>query len=313
MLARTRAGRGGRVQPRAVWPLPFTHLDKVYWPDEGYTKGDLIDYYREISAFILPYLKDRPLSLNRHPDGIAGMNFFQKDVSRQPPPPWVQTLRLPSGNGAVAVTYAICQNEDTLLYLVNLGCIEMNPWLSRAPAIERPDFLVIDLDPQDVPFARAVEAALALRKLLDRADVPSRCKTSGKRGLHVCVPLGAWYEFEQARQFGEILANLVHSLLPDSTSVVRPPTLRPRRVYLDYLQNRRAQTLAAPYSARPHPGATVSAPMQWTEVRRGLDPARFTIRTIPRRLARVGDLWSPVLGPGIDLADSLDRLKRRAG
>jgi bifunctional non-homologous end joining protein LigD len=287
---------------------PLTNLDKVYWPAEGITKGDLIDYYREVATVIVPHLSDRPLSLHRHPDGITGESFFQKDVSKRPPPSWVQTTRV--GTGEKGIRYALCQDEASLLSLANLGCIEFNPWLSRVGSLDRPDFLVIDLDPQGLPFPRVVEAAIAVRKLLEKVGAESLCKTSGKRGLHVCVPLGARYDYDVARQFAEVLASIVHRQLPRSTSVVRSPALRQRRVYLDYLQNRTGQTLAAPYSVRPVPGATVSTPLRWSEVRSGLNPARFTMKTIPPRLAKGGDLWGPIAGPGPDLGDCLERLNR---
>jgi bifunctional non-homologous end joining protein LigD len=286
----------------------LTNLDKLYWPEEGITKGDLIAYYREVAPVLLPYLHDRPQSLHRHPNGVGGKSFFQKDVSRQPPPAWVQTVDIPSESVGKELKYLLCQDEAALLYLVNLGCIELNPWNSRVGSLDRPDYLVIDLDPEDIPFARVIEAALAVRRTLEDAGAECLCKTSGKRGLHLFVPLGARYDDEPARRFAEIVANLVNGQLPRTTSIVRSPAQRQHRVYLDFLQNRRGQTLAAPYSARPFAGATVSTPLQWQEVKKGLDPARFTIHTLPRRIAKVGDLWTPVLGKGIDLEDCLARL-----
>ncbi len=297
--------RGGRKSPVGV---PVTHPDKVYWPEEGYTKGELIAYYREVAPVILPYLRDRPESLHRHPNGAAGKSFFQKDVSRQPPPAPVQTVSVPGASGGGTVRYALCQDEASLVYLANLGCIELNPWHSRVASFDRPDYLVIDLDPRDVPFDRVVEAAVAVRKTLDRAGAECLCKTSGKRGLHVVVPLGARYDYEQAKQFAELIALRVHGELPGTTSLVRSPAQRRRRVYLDFLQNRRGQTLAAPYCARPYPGATVSTPLAWREVKKGLDPSAFTIKRLARRLEKVGDLWAPVLGEGVDLAECLERL-----
>ncbi len=288
--------------------MALTNEDKVYWPAEGYTKRDLVDYYRDVAPLILPYLRDRPESLHRHPEGVAGEGFFQKDVGRRPPPGWVETARIASESGGGTIEYLVCQDEDTLLYLANLGCIELNPWNSRVGSLERPDYLVIDLDPESIPFARVIEAALAVRRVLDRAGAECLCKTSGKTGLHVFVPLGARYSYEQARQFAEIVANIVHRALPQTTSVVRSPAKRQRRVYLDFLQNRRGQTLAAPYCVRPAPGAPVSTPLKWREVRPGLDPAKFTIRTLARRVDKVGDLWAPVLGPGINLSDCLEHL-----
>jgi bifunctional non-homologous end joining protein LigD len=309
-----RATGQGAHAPRSETPAPpslkLTNLNKVYWPDDGITKGDLIAYYREIAPVILPYLRDRPESLNRHPNGITAANFFQKDMRKQPPPDWIQTATLPSDSDKKAITYLLCQDEPTLLYMANLGCIEINPWNSRYQTPENPDYLIIDLDPEAVSFDRVIETAVATRKLLDGIGARSCCKTSGKRGLHIMVPLAAQYDYDQVRQFAEILANFVHEQLPDSTSVVRSPAQRQGCVYLDYLQNRRGQTIAAPYSVRPHPGGTVSTPLRWQEVKRGLDSGKFTIRTMPRRLERVGDLWKPILGPGIDLAACLEKLTK---
>jgi bifunctional non-homologous end joining protein LigD len=222
----------------------------------------------------------------------------------------VQTTQLPSESTDKDITYIVCQDEATLLYLANLGCIELNPWNARVGSLDRPDYLVIDLDPEHVPFERVIEAAQAVRAVLEKAGADCYCKTSGKRGLHVYVPLGAKYETDQARQFAEIVARVVHARLPDSTSLVRSPAQRQGKVYLDYLQNRRGQTIVAPYSVRPVAGAPVSTPLKWTEVRRRLDPAKFNIRTLPRRIERVGDLWKSVLGPGVDLHACLTRLER---
>lgn len=280
----------------------------MYWPDEGYTKGDMIAYYREMASVMLPYLHDRPESLNRHPNGIAGKNFFQKNVSKQPPPEWVETVSIEGSTGPVE--YIVCQDEATLLYLANLGCIEINPWNSRISHLDQPDYFILDLDPEDVPFQEVIRAALTVHKVLDKAGAESYCKTSGKRGLHVFVPLGAKYEYDAARQFAQIVATLVNQQLPDTTSLQRSPSQRQQRVYIDYLQNSRGQTLAAPYSLRPAPGATVSTPLAWREVKKGLNPSSFTIKTIPRRVANVGDLWKPVLGQGINLQDCLAKLQK---
>lgn len=286
----------------------LTNLDKVFWPDEGYTKGDVIAYYREIASVILPYLHDRPESLNRHPNGIRGKSFFQKDVSKQPPPPWIETVSIKTYGGAASGKYVMCQDEASLLYLANLGCIELNPWNSRVGHLDNPDYAILDLDPEDIGFAKVVEAALAIRKVLDRAGAASFCKTSGKRGLHIFIPLGAKYSYDAARQFAQVVATIVHTQLPDSTSIARSPAQRQQRVYLDYLQNSRGQTLAAPYSLRPSPGATVSTPLAWSEVKKTLDPTKFTIKTMTRRLNKVGDLWTDVLHDGIDLEETLTKL-----
>jgi bifunctional non-homologous end joining protein LigD len=307
---KTRVTRRGPIPRGARSAAPvLTNLDKVYWPDEGYTKGDLIAYYRDVASVLVPYLRDRPQSLHRHPNGITGKSFFQKDVSRQPPPNWVKTVTLPSESGKDHITYLLCQDDASLLYMANLGCIELNPWHSRVGSLENPDYLVIDLDPENVPFQRVVEAANAVRKTLDKAGARSLCKTSGKRGLHVYVPLGARYTSDHARQFAEIIAKLVHQQLPQSTSLTRSPSLRQGRVYLDFLQNRRGQTVAAPYSVRPQPGAPVSTPLRWQEVRNRLDPSKFTIRAVGKRIDKLGDLWKPALGQGVNLAACLERLR----
>jgi bifunctional non-homologous end joining protein LigD len=282
-------------------PGKYTNLQKIYWPAEGYTKGNLLAYYHEIASFILPYLSERPLSLHRHPNGIDGPSFFQKDLSSQPPPDWVKTISIASESAGKDINYLVCQDEPTLLYVANLGCIEMNPWNSRVATLDRPDYLVIDLDPEGVPFRRVVETAQAIRKLLERGCGAGCCKTSGKRGLHVYVPLAARYDYDQARQFAEIVARQVNAMLPEATSLVRAPAQRQGKIYLDYLQNRRGQTMAAPYSLRPVAGALVSTPLRWSEVTKSLDPSKFTLKSMPRRLEKLGDLWSPVLGKGIDL------------
>ena len=295
--------------PTRVEEPAFTHREKIYFPKDGYTKGDLIDYYREVSGLILPHLRDRPESMNRHPDGIHQPGFFQKDVTGFRPR-WVRTERVYSGSSQKTINYLVCDDQRTLLYMANLGCIELNPWFSRFPKLDFPDWLVIDLDPDDNPFKEVVKVAHATRAVLEDLELPSYLKTSGATGLHVAVPLGAQYEFSDVVRFAEALANAVHSRVPDCTSVVRNPGKRRGRIYLDFLQNRRGQTLAAPYCVRPRPGATVSTPLEWKELTAKLDPRDFTIRTAPKRFAKVGDLWAPVLGEGIDLPTAEERLSR---
>lgn len=294
-------------------PFTFTNLDKVYWPVEGYTKGDLIAYYRDVAPFILPHLKDRPLSLHRHPNGIEGKSFFQKDISRQKPPAWLSTVDIPSEHRGEEIRYMLCQDEPSLMYLANLGSIEINCWNSRTQHLDRPDFAVIDLDPQEMPYAQVVETAQAVHTLLDQAGAACFVKTSGKRGMHIYVPLGAKYDYDHARCFAEIVALLIHRRLPQLTSVVRNPAKRHQLVYLDFLQNRRGQTMAAPYSVRPVPGATVSTPLLWKEVKSKLDPGTFTMQTVPRRLDKVGDVWARSFDHGVDLIDCIQRLEKLQG
>ncbi|MBI4049240.1 MAG: DNA polymerase LigD [Candidatus Doudnabacteria bacterium] len=277
--------------------VKVTNPDKVFWPKEGYTKGDVIDYYHAISKYILPYIQNRPQSLNRHPNGIKGENFFQKNVKGLAPK-WAKTYH----------NYFVATDEASLIYMVQLGCIEINPWFSRLGHLDKPDYLVLDLDPLEIDFKRVVEAAQTIRQILSKAGVKSYCKTSGATGLHVYVSLGAKYTYEQAKHFANIVAILTNKRLPKTTSVLRMPHKRRRKVYLDFLQNRKGQTLACPYSLRPKPGATVATPLKWSEVKPGLNPKKFTIKTIFPRLKKHGDLFKPVLGKGIDLKKALKLL-----
>lgn len=287
--------------------VKVTHLNKVFWPKEKYTKGDLIDYYRKAAKYILPYLKNRPQSLNRHPNGINGKNFFQKDVDHMPPK-WIKLAKIYSESNKKNIHYLVATNEGSLIYMANLGCIEMNPWFSRVGHLDKPDYLVLDLDPLDIDFKHVVKTALIIKKILDKAGVRSYCKTSGATGLHVYVPLEAKYTYKQAKQFAHIVAILTNKKLPLITSVERMPNKRRRKVYLDFLQNRKGQTLAAPYSVRPKPAAPVATPLKWSEVKPGLDPKSFTIKTIFPRLKKHGDLFAPVLGQGVDLKKALKKL-----
>lgn len=288
--------------------LTLTNLKKVFWPEAGLTKGDLLDYYRAIAPFMLPYLADRPMVLHRHVDGHAGKEFFQR-VSRKCPP-WVKIARIEL-EGRRNREFHLCQDWPTLLWLANFGCIEFIPWASRVGSLDSPDYMVIDLDPADgVPFGQVIEVALATRRILDQLAVTSCPKTSGKRGLHIYVPLARRYSFPQAKMLSELVARLVHRALPQTTTLDPRTEQRTGRVYLDTTRNSRGQAVAVAYSARPHSGATVSAPLKWSEVRSTLDPARFTIQTMQKRLAKLGDLWAPVLGPGIELRDCLRRLER---
>lgn len=288
--------------------LELSNLDKVFWPDEGYTKGDVIDYYRAVAHTILPHLADRPESLYRTPHGIAGGGFFQKEAGALPPP-WMKTREIFSKHVDKNIKFFLCQDEATLVFMANLGCIEINPWLSRVQNLNNPDYFVIDLDPEDIAFDKVIEAAFAVRQVLDRAGAPSYPKTSGATGIHIFVPLGAKYDYDTAQQFAHVIASLVHRIVPDFTSLLRNPQKRQQKVYLDFLQNKAGATLAAPYSIRPKPGATVSAPLEWEEVRPGLTPAQFTIRNMPARIERVGDLFQGVLGPGIDIERCIENLE----
>ncbi len=251
--------------------VKFTHPDKVYWPEEEITKGDLLDYYSKCSRYIMPYLLDRPQSLHRFPDGIQKEGFFQKDVGTKVPD-WLKTVQVPLETESRKIRYLVCTDQASLAYMVNLGCIEMHPWFSRVGKLDNPDYLVLDLDPEGVKFDGVVETALVVKKLLDRAGAPCFCKTSGATGLHIFVPLKAKYDYDVAKNFAHLIARMVNAELPRLTSLERSPEKRKKRVYIDFLQNTRGQTVVAPYSVRPRPGAPVSTPLEWDELKAGLDP-----------------------------------------
>ena len=291
-------------------PLKLTNLNKIFWPQEKYSKRDVINYYQRMAPYILPYLIDRPQSLHRTPDGIIKEGFYQKNVS-EIAPDWVETHSVYSESNDKEVLYLLCQNEQTLIYMANLGCIEINPWLSRTQNLDHPDYLVIDLDPEDISFDKVVEAALAVNDLLTTANIVCYPKTSGATGLHIYIPLQAKYNYEVVREFSRLIATLVHNEVPDFTSIERSPKKRQQKVYLDFLQNRQVQTLASVYSLRPRPKAPVSTPLLWEEVKPGLDPQDFTIDTIHRRVEEMGDLFKGVLGPGIDIAKSIKEFEKR--
>jgi bifunctional non-homologous end joining protein LigD len=285
--------------------LEITNLEKVFWPEEGYTKGDLINYYIMISSYLLPYLKDRPESLHRYPNGIMGKSFYQKDMDHLPPD-WIKTYLAKSEDDR-QVNYMIVNDLASLIYMINLGCIDVNPWNSRTENPNNPDFIIIDLDPEDIDFKYVVKAALAVNETLKEYGIASYPKTSGATGLHIYIPVGAKYSYNQARNFAQIIVHLVHERVPAFTSLERSPRNRQGRVYLDWLQNSRGQTLAAPYCVRPRPGATVSAPLEWREVNEKLKPQYFTIKNIPDRLKEKGDIFKKILFSGERLENLLNR------
>lgn len=294
--------------PNEIIGVSISNPDKVFWPDEGITKGDLVKYYDNISEFILPYLKDRPESLRRYPNGIGEEGFFQKDIQSKLPE-FTKSYKYHSDSAGKVVNYLVCDNRETLIYMVNLGCIDINPWNSRTNRIENPDYIIFDLDPEDIGFDKVVDAANEIRKILEKLDIESFPKTSGATGIHVYVPTGAKYNYDQVKSFAEVVVNVVNKKNPEYTSVLRNPSKRSGKVYLDFLQNRIGQTLASPYSVRAKPGATISTPLKWSEVNSKLSPSDFTIKNILRRLDKVGDLWKPVLGKGIDMEKSLPKLE----
>ena len=291
--------------------VPFSNLDKVFWPKEGYTKGDMIAYYREIAPWLLPYLTDRPLVMARYPDGIEGKSFYQKDAPSFAPA-WLRTERIWSEGTERDIDYFVLDDLESLLYVANLGSIPLHIWASRVEALERPDWSILDLDPKGAPFAHVVEVAQAIRRLCEKIQMPAFIKTSGATGLHVLLPLGGQCTYQESRTLAEILAKVVEQELPDIATTVRSVGARGGKVYIDFLQNVHGQTIAAPFSVRPMPGATASAPLKWTEVNEKLDVSAFTIKTLPARMKRLKkDPLAPVLTEKPDLARALARLTAR--
>ncbi len=290
--------------------LKFTNLDKLFWPDEKITKRDLINYYEQAAPFILPYLKDRPQSMNRYPNGIKEEGFYFKDVT-DTAPEWAETYLYQSEADGRDRHYLVGKDEATLLYMANLGCIEMNPWSSTVRKPDNPTFCIIDLDPDKNTFDQVIETAQLTKQLLDDMGVPSYCKTSGSTGLHIYIPLGNKYNYDQSKEFAHIIVTLIHAELPNYTSLERTVRARKGKMYLDFLQNRPNATIAAAYSVRPKPGATVSMPLHWDEVKKGLKISDFTLFNAIERIHELGDIFKPVLGKGIDLKKVIDTLSKK--
>ena len=289
--------------------LKLTNQNKIFWPKEKYTKSDVINHYNKVSDFILPYLVDRPQSLKRNPGGIEDKGFYHKDAGDKAPQ-WVKSVEVYSESGNKTIDYILCNDKATLIYLSNLGCIELNPWNSRIKKPDNPDYLIMDIDPSEKnTFNQVIDVALVIKEILDKAGCTCYCKTSGATGLHIYIPLQGAYTYDQARPFSELIANLTNEQLPDFTTVERPLNQRKGRIYIDFLQNRRGQTLSSVYSIRPVPGASVSTPLTWKEVKHGLTPLDFTIKTIHKRLDKVGDLFANVLTDKNDLRKCIDRLE----
>jgi len=290
--------------------LPFepTHLDKVFFPKHKYTKGDLFKYYESVAPYMLPYLHGRACSLNRMPDGISGPSFYQKNNEHLPD--WVPHADIFSDSNNGNLHWIVSDNLATVLYMVQLGCIEINPWNSRVTSLTKPDWIIVDLDPEGrITFEQVIDVAQTVKQVCDEWHIPAYPKTSGKTGIHIFIPMGAKYTYEQAKNLAHLIVLEVNKRQPKITSVERMPEKRKNKIYLDFLQNREGQTLAAPYSVRPTPEASVSMPLEWKEVKHGLKPSDFTIKNALARIKKKGDLWKPVVGKGIDLAKILKRVE----
>jgi bifunctional non-homologous end joining protein LigD len=305
--ARRGADAPAEAEPRVV---RLSNLKKVFWPDEGYTKGDLIAYYDTVAPLMLPYLKDRPAVLTRYPDGIKGKSFFQKDAPVFVPD-WVRLEMVYSKDSDRDIRFFVIDDAETLRYVANMGTIPIHMWSARSGSLEKPDWLVIDLDPKGAPFAHVVEVARALHDLLEELELPSHPKTSGQAGLHILIPLGRRYTHEECKTFARLLATLVQHAKPEISTLARPLHARGGKVYVDWGQNGHGITIVAPYSLRPVPGASASCPLKWSEVNGRLDPARFNLRTLPKRFEKMEDPLAGVLGKGVDMGAAIAAIEER--
>jgi bifunctional non-homologous end joining protein LigD len=288
--------------------LHFTNLSKVFWPKEKLTKRDVINYYYQVVPYMLPYMKDRPQTLNRHPHGINGQSFYQKNVKGKAPE-WIKTFPYYSSSDDEEKEFLVCTDESSLLYIASLGCIEMNPWSSRTQSPDNPDWCIIDLDPDKNTFDQVIKAAQVTKQILDAIDVSGYCKTSGSTGLHIYIPLGAKYTYEDSKEFGRKIVKLVHNEIPSFTSIERKTADREGKMYLDFLQNRGQATVAAPYSLRPKPFAPVSMPLLWEEVKKGLQIKNHHLLNAIPRLKETGDLFKGVLGKGINMQAAIKKMQ----
>jgi bifunctional non-homologous end joining protein LigD len=316
---RARGSRAAKRKPAAAVPsvvgveIPFdrkdanvrasgqlvrlTNLKKVYWPEEGITKGDLLRYYAAVAPVLLPHLADRAMVMKRYPNGIHGKHFFMKRVPSHHPE-WLETCSITHGSGSV-IHFPMVQDLAALLWIVNLGCIDLNPWYARCDDVDRPDYLHFDLDPvPDAGFEAVRQTALLVGEALEALGMPALAKTTGSKGIHVYVPIERGPTQKQvwtvAKKLAQVLGRHRPNLITAEYRIAKRP---PGRVLVDYNQNAWGRTLASVYSPRPRTGATVSAPVTWEEIEAGIDIDDFTIHTVPDRVAEVGDLWKPLNAP----------------
>ena len=286
------AGDAAPPTPNSKLPTPrevkFSNLDKIFWPEEKYTKGDLIEYYRSMAPWLSPYLKDRPVVLTRYPDGINGKSFYQKDAPGFVPD-WIQTIPIWSEDTQRDIQYFVANDVETLVYLVNLGTIPLHIWHSRIDDLTRPDWCLIDLDPKEAPFEHVVTLAKTMRKLCEQVEMPAFIKTTGKSGLHIMLPLGRQMTYDQSLQFAMLFARLVTDRHPDIATTQRTISKREGKVYVDAFQNRAGQLMVSAYSVRPSPGAPVSMPIEWDEVNAKLHNSNWTIKNALKRMEKLGE------------------------
>ena len=273
----------------------LTNLRKIFWPDLRVTKGDLLQYYADVAGALLPHIRNRAMVMKRYPHGAAGAFFFMKRAPT-PRPPWIEICRIDHGSGNV-IDFPMIQDEAALLWVINLGCIDLNQWYATCDDVDRPDYLHFDLDPgAGATFPRVIESALIVREALESLKMRPLAKTTGSKGMHVYVPIVRGPERKQVWLFAKALAQELAARHPALMTAEYRVAKRPHgRVLVDYNQNRWGSTLASVYSPRPRPEATVSTPITWEEVERGVRLEDFTIRNVPARVKRVGDLWKPLL------------------
>lgn len=289
--------------------VEVTNPDKIFWPKEGYTKGDVIAYYNVMAEYVLKYIKDRPQSLRRNPDGIKNEGFFQKDMAGKVPK-WVKTRKLKSSSDGESIEYLICNDKETLIYMANLGCIEINPWSSRIGSINNPDYIIFDLDPNKASLQNLITTAKKVKEVLDKLNIKGYLKTSGGKGLHIFIPVKPNYTYELTREFSHLISQAVQKELPDITSLERMPKKRIGKVYLDFLQNGKGKTMSCAYSLRPREGATCSAPLEWSELDKDFDIKNYNIKTLPERVKQKGDLWDDFFSNAIDLKKVITSLQK---
>lgn len=272
----------------------LTNLEKPFWPELGITKRDLLQYYVDLAPALLPHLKNRAMVMKRYPNGAGGEFFFMKRAP-SPRPPWVRTCAIEHASGSI-IDFPIVQDLGSLLWLVNLGCIDLNPWYARCDDVHRPDYLHFDLDPvPGADFGRVLEAALRVRDALERIKIPCFAKTTGSRGIHIYVPIKRGPVQKQVWTFAKLMAQRLAEQFPDLiTSEYRIANRPAGRVLVDYNQNAWGRTLASVYSVRPQHNATVSTPVTWQEVERGFSMDDFRIDNLPQRVREIGDLWKPL-------------------
>jgi bifunctional non-homologous end joining protein LigD len=295
--------------------LRLSNLDKVFWPKEGITKGDLLSYYREVAPVLIPHLRDRPFTMKRYPDGIAGGHFFQKNAPEHMPD-WIPTRSYRSTSRETrqkrTIAYPLVNDELALLWMVNMGCIDLNTWYSRVDKPDRPDFVLFDLDPSpDVGFKETIRVALLVKEILDAVGLTACPKTSGSDGIHVLVPIARRHAYADTRLFSEIVAGALARAHPKLVTTEWSKAKR-RGVLIDANQNGEGKTIASVYSVRPREGAPVSTPLRWDEVTEDLDPRDFTMEVVLRRVEQHGDLFEPVLSQKQSLGDALKRVESAA-